>query len=250
MNFRRKLLLIWLGAALLVGLCVQPLLPGTSSARSDGESLASFGENLGKGITLAVLGGYRNVAANFVWLSMYGDWQYRRKAEVLKKMELAVTLNANALYFWVDGSRIIANDMPVWQVGEAAMESLFVEPSGIEIRKQYGEQALRFLEDAPGELATQIPILLEKAVICWQRLADLDRALTYLEMAVARSDVPYYVCRVYAELLIKDGRKQKAYEYLKAHYASLPDSDQRAMKPLVARRIAELENELRSVQGL
>ena len=65
-------------------------------------------------------------------------------------------------------------------------------------------------------MAGEIPILLEKAVICWRRLADLERALAYFEAAVARPDVPYYVCRVYAELLVKNGSPQKAYEYLNA----------------------------------
>lgn len=229
---------------MLVGMTVGPLVPDSLSEHESGEDLASIGGGLGQGITLAVLGGYRNVAANLVWISMYGEWQYRREAVVLEKMELAVSLNSDSTYFWIDGSRIIANDMPVWQVGDDQMESLFNDPEGIEVRKQYGEQALAFLNSAPEPVGSRIPILLEKGTICWQRLSDLDRALGYFHAAVLNPEAPYFVSRVYAELLVKNGEKRRALEYLQSHYETLPDEEREAMKPFVARRIQELSREL------
>ncbi len=223
---------------------MQPLTRTALPQANSSESLASLSGNLGQGITLAALGGYRNIAANFVWISMYGDWRYRLKPEVLKKMKLAVSLNPDSAYFWIDGSRIIANDMPVWQVGDDFMESLFETKEGIAVRKEYGEQALAFLEMAPQGVSQQIPVLVEKAVICWQRLEDLDRALVYFKQAVEREAVPNYVCRVYAEILVKNGQVKEAYEYLKIHYAGLSDEDRTAMKPFVARRIEELKEKL------
>ncbi len=175
---------------------------------------------------------------------MYGDWRYRLKTEVLKKMKLAVSLNPDSAYFWIDGSRIIANDMPVWQVGDDFMDSLFETEEGIAVRKEYGEQALAFLENAPAGVSRQIPVLVEKAVICWQRLEDLDRALVYFKEAVEQEAVPNYVCRVYAEILVKNGQIREAYEYLKNHYAGLSDEDRTALKPFVARRIQELKAKL------
>ncbi len=241
MNFKRRLFLIWLFSSLLVGILVDPLVDTKKTGSDSSESLASLSGGLGQGITLAALGGYRNVAANFVWISMYGDWRYQLKSDVLEKMNLAVSLNPDSLYFWIDGSRIIANDMPVWHVGVDHMGSLFETEDGIAIRKDYGEKALAYLNQAPPRIARQIPFLVEKAAICWQRLEDLDRALVYFEEAVSQESVPNYVCRVYAEILIKNGQFEAAYEYLKTHYASLPDNDPSAMKPFVAERIRELE---------
>ncbi len=159
-------------------------------------------------------------------------------------MRLAVSLNPDSVYFWIDGSRIIANDMPVWQVGDDFMESLFKEEEGIEIRKAYGEQALAFLDLAPDEVARQVPVLVEKAAICWQRLEDLDRALVFFKEAVSKESVPNHICRVYAEILVKNGKVREAYEYLKSHYAGLSDDDRTALKPFVARRIEELRSKL------
>lgn len=225
---------------------MDPLVDTEKRENDSGESLASLSGGLGQGITLAALGGYRNVAANFIWISMYGDWRYQLKSDVLEKMNLAVSLNPDSLYFWIDGSRIIANDMPVWHVGIDDMDSLFETEDGIAIRKEYGEKALLYLNQAPPRVAKQIPILVEKAALCWQRLEDLDRALVYFEEAVSQESAPNYVCRVYAEILIKNGQFKEAYEYLKNHYAALHDDDPSAMKPFVAERLRELELRLRA----
>lgn len=247
-SFKRRLFLIWLISSVLVGILLEPLVRRQADSDDSSESLAALSGGLGQGITLAALGGYRNVAANFVWISMYGDWRYQLKAEVLEKMNLAVSLNSSSLYFWVDGSRIIANDMPVWQVGEDFMETLFESADGIALRKKYGEQALLFLNQAPPRVSRQIPILVEKAVICWQRLDDLDRSLVYFKEAVETESVPNYVCRVYAEILVKNGQLEESYEYLKNHYASLADDDPTAMKSFVAHRLRELAADLESTE--
>lgn len=244
MNSKRRLFIVWFTSSLVVGLLLQPVRQRSQGEARSGDSIASLSEGLGQGITLAALGGYRNVAANFVWISMYGDWRYRLKPEVLEKMRLAVSLNPYSVYFWVDGSRIIANDMPVWQVGDDFMETLFESEEGVAIRKAYGEQALAFLQQAPEEIASEVPVLVEKAAICWQRLGDLDRALVYFKQAVDKETVPNHICRVYAEILVKNGQVRKAYEYLKSHYAELSDDDRTALKPFVQRRIEALKAQL------
>lgn len=245
MNFKLRLFFIWFAASLVAGAVVRPL--GLDSADgSEAESLAGLSGNLGQGITLAALGGYRSVSANFVWISMYGDWQYRRKSSVLEKMKLAVSLNPSSVYFWVDGSRIIANDMPVWEVGDEQMERLFDEEDreGVAVREEYARQALRFLEDVPPALEERYKIALERGAIYWQRLKNLKEAIEWFGKALEKPDAPYFVSRVYAELLYRDGRVKAAYEYLKSHYATLPDGERVAMKPFVWQRIEELEREL------
>lgn len=249
MNSKLKLFALWLGASAIVGWIAEPFARPAREAGgdrfvSDRESLASIQSGLGQGLSIAALGGYRVIAANFVWISMYGDWQYRRAAPVLEKMSLAVALNPHSEYFWVDGSRIIANDMPVWEVGDNKMGSLFETETGEAVRHAYAERALRFLEDAPAELGASVPLLVEKGSICWRRLGDLERAIGFFAQAVARENVPYYVCRVYAELLYRNGQARDAYEYLASHYADLPDDDLRARKQMVKRRLEELRGEL------
>lgn len=241
MSSKLKVFVVWLLASAFVGLVAKPLIPdriGNSEANVD---LAALDGGLGGGLTLAFLGGYRNLAANLIWISMYADWQHRQVDPVKDKIRLAVTLSPESLNFWLDGSRIIANDIPVWVVGDDFMDSLFHSSEGISIRRKYGELALEFLERSPLSISRNVRILVEKGSICWRRIGDLDRAIVFFEEAVSQTEAPYFVKRVYAELLVRNGQIRKAYEYLKEHYASLPDNDVAAMKPLVATRISQLE---------
>lgn len=244
-SFKAKIALLWLAGAIALGIGSRPLLRegGTGSEVS---SLAGLSGDLGQGITLAALGGYKNIAANFVWIGMYSEWQYRRKIPVLEKMKLAVSLNPDSVYFWVDGARIIANDMPVWRVGDEGMERLFddSDAEGKAIREEYARQALRFLDKVPATLNDRYEIPLERGAIYWRRLNNVPQAIVELEKALRTPRPPYFLSRVYAELLYREGRIKEAYEYLKNHYDQLPEDDSRAMKAFVAQRIEAIGREL------
>ncbi len=197
-------------------------------------------------MTLAALGGYRSIAANFVWLKMYDDWRFRRESDVLEKMELAVSLNPSVVYFWLDGARIIANDMPVWVVGDEEMDSLFDDSSeeGRSVRVEYAKQAIAFLDRAPESISSDYRIPLEKGIVYWKRLQDLDNAIVCFKEAADVEGSPYFVARVCAELLYRNDQKEDAYEYLSEEYEKLPDGDERAMKPIIAKKLEELKKEL------
>lgn len=247
MSSKIKVFLIWLTASALVGLAARPLVPEKLVVDESKIEMAALDGGLGGGLTLAFLGGYRNIASNLVWISMYTDWQYRRIQTVIEKIELALALSPESLNLWIDGSRIIANDAPVWEVGDDFMDSLFSSPEGVAVRQKYGERALDFLEKAPENLSENVRILVEKGSIYWRRIGDLDQAIDFFEQAASKAESPYFVKRVYAELLVRNGQVRVAYEYLKKHYATLPDDDIAAMKPLVRTRIQQLEQVLKEL---
>lgn len=208
--------------------------------------ISSLGAGLGRGVSLAALGGYRSLAANLVWVGMYAEWSHRRLEETRRGIELAVALNPDLTFFWIDGARIIANDMPVWEIGEERMNDLFETPEGNAIRYRYARRALAFLDQAPTDLQGSFSILKERGVIHWKRLDDLDGAIGYLRQAMLTPEPPYYLGRVCAELMVKQGRLREALDFLVGYYATLPDNDPRALKPLVAKRIHELQRSLES----
>ena len=201
---------------------------------------------LGQGVSLAVLGGYGDLAANLVWIRMNAAWERRERLEVLAHIEMATALSPDAAFFWINGARIIANDMPIWVVGEARMDSLYESDSGRAVRRRYAARALAFLDKAPPVVSEGYPLLLERAILYWKQLEDLPAALDCLRRAIAAEGAPYYLSRVYAELLIRHGQAPEALAFLKAHFANLPDDDPTALKELVRYRIWELEQTLRS----
>lgn len=250
MSFRLKLVLVFFLGSVVAGWITAPLrnkaarIEEADRGRSDRQSLASLSGGLGGGLTLATLGGYRTITANLVWISMYGDWQYRRLPEVLSKMKLAVSLNPDSEFFWIDGARIIANDLPVWEVGDEKMETLFRTEEGIAVRKDYGRRALRFLESAPEYLQNRAAVLVEMGTIAWKKLDDLPLAIDYFQAASLTENAPFYVFRVYAELLVLNGETKRALDVLEAHFATLPENDPRAMRLFVAGRIRDLKQAL------
>ncbi|MDQ8205413.1 hypothetical protein [Pelagicoccus sp. SDUM812003] len=244
MNYKVKLTLVWAVGSLFLGWATAPVVEDHRLQETRARDLSTLSAGLGEGVSIAALGGYSVIAANMVWVSMYSDWQYRRTEDVLRKLELAVALNPHSEFFWIDGARILANDMPVWEVGDDFAESLFETEQGIAIRRRYARKALAFLEKAPRHIAQTPQYWVEKGTIYWRKLDDLDAAIMSFAEAVDTEGVPYFVCRVYAELLVKDGQIAEAYRYLSDHYDSLPDDELSAMKPVVRQRLLQLREML------
>lgn len=251
MSFRNWILCIWIVGSCLLGWLLQPIEVRLRANRSKEPQLAeldSLMPALGHGVSVAALGGYRNLTANLVWINMYRHWERLERDETLRQMNLAVALNPNSEFFWLDGARIIANDMPTWEVGIESADVLDNTPEGIQIRYRYARMALEYLEGAPSWLSHEESILTERGLICWRKLDDLDAALGYFSQIALGEDAPYHLSRVYAELLVKNGQIEEAYRFLSEHLKTLPDDDLTAMKPLVEKRVAELAALLKSNQ--
>lgn len=233
-------------ASCLLGWLARPL---ASQVRGDGgsETLRAVGPALGQGITLAALGGYSDIAANFVWIRMNRSWERRMREEVISRLRIATSLSPESTFFWVNGARIVANDMPVWEVGDDFMATLQTTAEGREIQARYARLALELLDDAPPAVASSEALLVEKCVIYWRKLDDLAAAIEILRALVERPETPYYLHRIYGELLVRAGRPSEALAFLERHYATLPDEDPAALKPVVASRIRELRQRMETL---
>ena len=214
------------------------------SEGSSGGELSDLSGSAGQGLSLAVLGGYRSAVANFVWLDMNGSWERREFDETLSRIVLATTIDPRPEIFWLNGSRVIANDMPFWGNEEERRHNPLMRGSTEEIQRRFALRAIELLEQARMFHPTNTVFIVEQAMICWRKLDDLEMAAELFREATSRDGAPYYCFRIYAELLLKLGRESEALSFLIAHYESLPDDDIQAMKPVVAARIDELRRSL------
>jgi len=243
----RSLIPLFLGLALLVGWIVSPLersIAKRLGQQSEVESLRNLDSQFGQGLSVAILGGYRSVAANLVWLSMNQDWERRDMAGTLGKIALATAIDPRPEIFWLNGARIIANDMPTWVVGIEQSDLLAETDDGKAIASQFADRALAFLEGSRVYHSNNPKMYLEEAMILWRKADDLEGAAERFKQAIEAENPPYYAFRIYGELLVKLGRKREALEMLEAHYQTLPDNSIEAMKPVVADRIRRLKREL------
>jgi tetratricopeptide (TPR) repeat protein len=180
---------------------------------------------LGQGVTVGLLGGFRAIVADFFWIKTNSVWEDNDLPGTQTFVKLVTAIDPRPLYFWQNGSRMIAYDMPNWR-----------------IVKEGGYDAV--------PAARQRRIDEEQSAV----------ALKYLNEAIGyhpdNPDAPYYAARIYAELLKRMGRNAEAYTWLKDLYQKLPKAVDEsrgitefqvdsAMAPVVLDRIRELEGELK-----
>ncbi len=206
--------------------------------------LESLKDALGQGVTVGLLGGFRAIVADLFWIRTNAVWEDYNLPATQTSIKLVTTIDPRPLYFWLNGSRMIAYDMPNWRIDAAGGHDAVPDS----VKRRFDEEqsgiAIRELETAL-EFHPEHPLLiLEIGNIHLNRLKDVETAARYYLRASQHPDAPYYAARIYAELLRRLDRKAEAYEFLKKLHPTLPKDDLFAQAPVVLERIRELEGEL------
>lgn len=194
---------------------------------------------VGQGLTLGLLGGFRAVLADFVWLKMNSHWEQRQLPPTHKLIELTTAIDPRPLYFWINGARIIAYDMPVWRYEEAGVHADDPSPLRRAIDEEQAQAALEVLNAGLQVHPHNPHLLIEIANIHLHRRKDLESAAAFYRLAAEQPGAPRYAARIHAEVLKQLGRPREAYDWLRQIYPGLPPED--PMTPFVLGRIRELE---------
>ena len=206
--------------------------------------LESVKDALGQGVTVGLLGGFRAIVADLFWIRTNTVWETYDLPGTQTLIKLVTAIDPRPLYFWLNGSRMIAYDMPNWRIDAAGGYEAVPDPVKRRFDEEQSSVGVKYLNDAlsfhPGE-----PLLiLEIGNIYLNRLKDVETAAKYYLEASKRPGAPYYAARIYAELLRRLDRKAEAYAFLKQLHPTLPKDDDMAQSPVVLQRIRELEDEL------
>jgi hypothetical protein len=189
----------------------------------------------GTGGTLAMLGGMRSVLAGGFWLRTNLAWERRDETEVMAFLSLTVAADERPSYFWLNGARMIAYDLPGWR-------SIGV-PAAVEERNKraLGRSAVAFLERGQATHGRAAEFLIEMANIHLRALGDREEAARLFRQAAEQPDAPYYAARIHAELLRELGRPAEALAWLRHILPGLPADDPAAQRAVVVARIKGLE---------
>jgi hypothetical protein len=225
------------GAALLAaGFGLRALeTPAAAPAAWRGEQLATLA---GRGGATAVLGGWRSVVAGGFWLRANLAWERRDAAETAALVELTVAADERPAYFWLNGARMLAYDVPEWLPA--------ITPAVVRRRvsEEQAQQALRFLEKGLRWHGAAAEFYVEMANIHLRRRGDLEAAARCYRLAAEQPGAPYYAARIHAELLRELGRPQAALDWLRKVLPGLPADDPAARREVVRARIEALEEEI------
>jgi len=188
---------------------------------------------------LGVLGGMRAAVASGLWLRTNQAWERQDAAGTTALLQLTVAADERPLYFWINGARMLAYDIPAW-AGSAD------QPEAAR-RKAAGEGAAAaqvFLESGLCAHPDSVELLIEAANIQLRAGGDREAAATLFRRAAEQPGAPYYAARIHAELLRGLGRPREALDWLRRIRPNLPASDPAACRAVVEQRIKALEAEL------
>lgn len=213
-------------------------------ARQPALRLESAGRAAGHGVTLALLGGFRALVADGIWIRMYALWERRDIAGTDTLVRLASAVDPRPVYFWLNGARIIAYDLPVWRIEASGGFEAVPESAQTRINHEQARQALAHLDAAGAHHPASAEVWVERANIQLNRLGDVTAAAESYRRAWAQPRAPYYAARLHAELLRRSGRQAEALAFLVELHPTLPANVEGAGADVVLGRIRELEREL------
>ena len=203
---------------------------------------AAVRELAGQGIVLAVLGGFRGIAADVLWLEANQAWQRHDIPATYSLIRLTALTDPRPLYFWLNGARMVAYDMPVWRIDQAGGD--LPESAVQRIDAEQAALALEFLKLAARCRGDDPAVAIEVANIHLRRRRDVAQAAEWYRRAAEMPGAPYYAARIHGELLRSLGRKREALAWLQSLLPTLPADDPAAQREVVQERIAELTREL------
>ena len=218
--------------------------------------LESLQGALGQGVTVGLLGGFRAIVADFFWIQTNSVWEDSDLPATQTFIKLVTAIDPRPLYFWQNGSRMIAYDMPNWRIVKEGGYDVVPQARQRKIDEEQSAVALKYLDEAFGHHPDSALLYVEIANVYLNRLKDPASAAEAYRKASLAPNAPYYAARIYAELLMRKlGRTAEAYAWLKQLYPTLPkvaDPDkgitpfqiESAMAPVILDRIHEMEKEL------
>ncbi|HBM85383.1 MAG TPA: hypothetical protein DD423_01075 [Opitutae bacterium] len=199
---------------------------------------------LGQGLVVGVLGGFRAIMADFLWIRTNTIWNRRDRVKLNAMVRLVTTIDPRSEFFWVNAARMVAYDVPHWRIDEEGGYALVPDRRQQVIVREQVEQACAMLERAREFHPQHAKLYLETAQIYLIRLKDYAQAAKWFLLASQQPDAPYYAARIHGELLRRQGKDAEAYAFLKQLYAELND-DPHAQKGVILDRIHELEVSLK-----
>ena len=230
----------------LLGLLARPIEAPAWKAVKAGQSemnIERLEGALGQGLVIGVLGGFRAILADFLWIRTNTIWERKDRVKLDSMVRLVTTLDPRPDFFWINGSRMIAYDVPNWRIREEGGYSDVAEERQQTIDLEQSAQAFDLIDQALEFHPDNAKLYLEKAQIYLNRLKDDANAAKCFLQASQQADAPYFAARIHAELLRKQGLDAEAYGFLKNLHTELPNTPF-AQKNIILERIRDLEKTL------
>lgn len=177
-----------------------------------------------QGLATALLGGFRAVAADLLFLHAYSRWVASDADEMEGLLRLVSELEPQTHDFWLFTARVLAADVPVWRARAQAAQggAPLDDAQRAALRAEQGQRALRLLERARDYYPREPGFLIEQARVAFFNLDNPRLAAAYYARAAALPGAPPTAHLGTAECLVRAGQPEHAAAYLRTHLAAIP----------------------------
>jgi tetratricopeptide (TPR) repeat protein len=159
----------------------------------------------------AAAAGFRALAADLVWIALQGAWERRDAASCEQLVRTATELDPGSLFFWRNGVRLIAFDLPLWRIApDAGGQTQVPEDRQRQIRREHAAVALGMLDRGLAAQPSSAALWLERAAIELHGAGDPASAAASYRRAWELDPSVTYAARVAAQLLWHLGRFNEA----------------------------------------
>jgi hypothetical protein len=200
---------------------------------------------LGQGMAIALLAGFRGVVADFVWIQSHGYWEKKEWLRQYRDMEMVVTLQPQSTLFWDTSAWHMA-----WNIGYAVSvdTNVYTKAQGLKRQREWWDRAGEFLKRGIDNVPNRYDLYFSLAWLYDQKYKDFCRAEELFGKAASFPEAPNYIARMEARAEEKCGDIKGAYAY----WLRLWSADRNNSKQdwnIVEREIKRLENVLNIPDG-
>ena len=222
------------------------MVPLTNHIHAERQSLKYGGANvnrkmrleIGQGMAIALLAGFRGVVSDFLWIQGHNYWEKKQWLRQYQKMKQVVTLQPQSTTFWDSGAWHMA-----WNIGYAVSvdTNVYTEAQAIRRQHEWWERAEEYLKDGIENVPNKYDLYFSLAWLYKEKFKDDCLAEQYFAKAAAFPEAPNYVARMEARSREKCGDLRGAYNYWVDIWANHRDKSDQPWN-IVEREIRRLED--------
>src|SRR5205814_348019 len=102
---------------------------------------------------------------DLVWLRAYVSWEKRDAPATETFLKLATLLDPQPIYFWLNGARIMAYDIPAWEIAAAGGTAVVSATQQKSVNDVQARRAVEFLNTAMIQHPAKAALWIERANI-------------------------------------------------------------------------------------
>ncbi len=207
-------------------------------------NVSSIHEHLGQGLIFGLLGEFRNITADFLWIQMYTYWENKKKDQTSSWVRLVTIISPRTRHFWLEGARIVGYDIPYWKIN--SLGGSFKVPERVQdtYLKKQALIAIKLLHQALEHHPNDYSITMQIAQFYYDKLKDKEKAAEYFLLASKSHHSTGLASRIYAKLLVEFHREQEAHDFLNIYLESLLKDDPYNDKYIIIKKIRDLKIEI------